>query len=103
MAHAEHHLEKYRKSLTAQGVKVTSSVEIGNDIAGNIMEVVEHEHIDMLVISTHGLSGWHPMVFGSIAEKVVKLVQCPVLLLHSTERESDENVEVSEHSHAVSA
>jgi hypothetical protein len=47
------------------------------------MEVVEHEHIDLVVISTHGISGWHPLVFGSIAEKVVKLVQCPLLLLRS--------------------
>jgi nucleotide-binding universal stress UspA family protein len=29
------------------------------------------------------MSGWHPMVFGSIAEKVVKLVECPLLLLRS--------------------
>ena len=47
------------------------------------MDVVEREHIDMVVISTHGISGWHPLVFGSIAEKVVKLVQCPLLLLRS--------------------
>jgi nucleotide-binding universal stress UspA family protein len=65
-------------------VKSTSSVETGNDIAGNIMEAVEREHTDMVVISTHGISGWHPLVFGSIAEKVVKLVQCPLLLLRST-------------------
>ena len=41
------------------------------------------EVIDMVIISTHGISGWHPLVFGSIAEKVVKLVQCPLLLLRS--------------------
>jgi nucleotide-binding universal stress UspA family protein len=69
-------------------VKSTSSVEVGNDIAGNIMEVVEREHIEMVVISTHGISGWHPLVFGSIAEKVVKLVQCPLLLLRSAKPDS---------------
>jgi nucleotide-binding universal stress UspA family protein len=53
------------------------------------MEVLEREHIDMVVISTHGISGWHPLVFGSIAEKVVRLVQCPLLLLHSAKPESD--------------
>jgi nucleotide-binding universal stress UspA family protein len=37
----------------------------------------------MVIISTHGISGWHPLVFGSIAEKVVELVQCPLLLLRS--------------------
>ena len=45
------------------------------------MLVIEREHIDMIVISTHGISGWRPLVFGSIAEKIVKQVQCPLLLL----------------------
>jgi nucleotide-binding universal stress UspA family protein len=47
------------------------------------MQVIDREHIYMVIISTHGISGWHPLVFGSIAEKVVKLVQCPLLLLRS--------------------
>ena len=80
---AEGHLAKCHAALKARGVKSTSSVEVGNDVAGNIMAVVEREHIDLVVISTHGISGWHPLVFGSIAEKVVKLVQCPLLLLRS--------------------
>jgi len=58
-------------------------------VAGNIMEVVDREHIDMLVISTHGISGWHPLIFGSIAEKVIKLVECPLLLLRSAKPGSD--------------
>src|SRR5208283_5697589 len=85
---AERHLAKCHAALAARGVKSTSSVEVGNDVAGTIMEVVEREHIDMVVISTHGISGWHPLVFGSIAEKVVKLVECPLLLLRSAKPES---------------
>ena len=80
---AEGHLANCQATLRTKGVKSTSSIEVGNDVAGNIMEVVEQEHIDMVIISTHGISGWHPLVFGSIAEKVVKLVQCPLLLLRS--------------------
>ena len=80
---AERHLAKCKSALKTRGVKSTSSVEVGNDVVGNIMEVIEREHIDMVIISTHGISGWHPLVFGSIAEKVVKLVQCPILLLRS--------------------
>jgi nucleotide-binding universal stress UspA family protein len=85
---AERHLAKCHAALAARGIKSTSSVEVGNDVAGNIMEVVEREHVDMVVISTHGISGWHPLVFGSIAEKVVKLVQCPLLLLRSAKPEA---------------
>jgi nucleotide-binding universal stress UspA family protein len=86
--HAERHLAKCHAALASRGIKVRFSVEVGNDVAGNIMEVVDREHIDMIVISTHGISGWHPLVFGSIAEKVVKLARCPLLLLHSTNPES---------------
>jgi nucleotide-binding universal stress UspA family protein len=89
-AFAETQLAKCIKALEAKGVKATSSVEVGNDIVGNLMEVVDREDIDMVVISTHGISGWHPLVFGSIAEKVVKLVQCPLLLLRSGKPESGE-------------
>ena len=85
---AEQHLTKACALLTTKGIKAGSSVEVANDIAGCILEVVDREHIDMVVISTHGISGWHPLVFGSIAEKVVKLVQCPILLLHSTKPET---------------
>ena len=87
--YAEIHLAKCRTALLTRGVKSTFSVEVGNDVVGNIMEVVDREHIDMIVISTHGISGWHPLVFGSIAEKVVKLARCPLLLLHSAKPESD--------------
>lgn len=85
---ADRHLAKCHAALLAKGVRSTSCVEVGNDIAGNIVDVVEREHIDMVVISTHGISGWHPLVFGSIAEKVVKLVQCPLLLLRSARPET---------------
>jgi len=35
------------------------------------------------VLSTHGMSGWRPLVFGSIAEQLVRVVECPLLLLRS--------------------
>ena len=53
-AYAERHFAKCHAVLLAKGVKSTSSVEVGNNVAGNIMEVAEREHIDMVVISTHG-------------------------------------------------
>lgn len=91
-ARAKNYLTKCQAVLEARGIKANFSIEIGNDIAGNIMDMVEREHADMVVISTHGISGWHPLVFGSIAEKVVKLVRCPLLLLRSKETEAGDNL-----------
>jgi nucleotide-binding universal stress UspA family protein len=81
--------------LNDRKVKADFRVELANDIAGSIMEVAKREHIDFVVISTHGISGWRPLVFGSIAEKVIKLTQCPLLLLHSAKAETDVNTSPS--------
>ena len=94
---AERHLAKCQAALAARGVKSTFNVAVGNDIAGEIMEEAGRESIDMFIISTHGISGWHPLVFGSIAEKVVKLVQCPLLLLRSAKPDASAKAR-SEHS-----
>ena len=79
-------------SLRAQGVKATTSIEAGADVAGTILDAIEREKADLVVFTTHGLSGWYPQVFGSIAEKLVRLVPCPVLLLRTPKPESSAKV-----------
>ena len=79
-------------ALGARGIKVTSSVEVGNDVAGSILEAIDRENADLIVITTHGLSGWYPQVFGSITEKIVRLAQCPLLLLRTPKPESSAKV-----------
>jgi nucleotide-binding universal stress UspA family protein len=78
--------------LTSRGIKVSSSVEVGEDVATAILEAVEQNKADLVVISTHGLTGWHPLVFGSIAEKIMKLVPCPILLLRTPKPASSAKV-----------
>jgi nucleotide-binding universal stress UspA family protein len=78
--------------LTSKGIKATASVEVENDVAGCILDVIEREHIDLIVVSTHGLTGWHPLVFGSIAEKLVRLVHVPLLLVRTEKPESSAKV-----------
>ena len=75
------------KELISLGLQARSEVQIGNDVVGNIMMTIDEQHIDMVVLSTHGMSGWRPAVFGSIAAKIIKLVECPVMLLHTPKPE----------------
>ena len=35
-----------------------------------ILRIAEHKHADLIVIATHGMTGWHKLAFGSVAEKV---------------------------------
>jgi nucleotide-binding universal stress UspA family protein len=90
--------ERFAVSLAAlgtKGIKATSAVIIGNDVAGAILDAIESEKANLVVITTHGLSGWYPQVFGSIAEKIVKLAPCPLLLLRTPKPESSAKVPFS--------
>jgi nucleotide-binding universal stress UspA family protein len=37
--------------------------------------------MDLVVIATHGESVFHHFIFGSVAEKVIRIAPCPVLVL----------------------
>lgn len=39
------------------------------------------ERAELIVIASHGLTGWRRLVHGSVAEKVVRLASCPVLTI----------------------
>ena len=53
------------------------------DVAGEIVRIAETEKADLIVIATHGTTGWRRFVFGSVAEKVVRLAKCPVLTIRN--------------------
>lgn len=89
---AEAHFAISVAALGTKGIKATSSVEVDNDIAGSILDVIDREHIDLIVVSTHGTTGWHPLVFGSIAEKLIRLVHIPLLLIRTEKPESTAKV-----------
>jgi len=84
----ERKLDAFKEQLLLQGVQASFSIETGNGIVGALMRVIKREKADMVVISTHGLSGWRPLILGSIAEQVIKQVDCTLLLLQSAKHVS---------------
>ena len=89
---AEEHFQVSLAGLKEKGIQTTTHVEVGSDVAGTILDAVDREHADLVVMTTHGHSGWYPQVFGSVAEKVTRLAQCPLLLLRTPKPESSAKV-----------
>ncbi len=50
------------------------------DPARAIVDFAERENVDLMVFGTHGRSGLTHLVMGSVAEAVVRLAQCPVVI-----------------------
>jgi nucleotide-binding universal stress UspA family protein len=88
---AEKRLAQMVEEFARHGIKAQYAVGTANDTAMEILRVAQHHHADLIVIATHGMTGWHELAFGSVAEKVVQLATIPVLLLRAQpERESGE-------------
>lgn len=47
--------------------------------AEEIVKIADEESASLIVIATHGYSGFHRFVFGSVTERVVRTARCPVL------------------------
>ncbi|HEV7966855.1 MAG TPA: universal stress protein [Candidatus Acidoferrales bacterium] len=89
---AEQRLSQMALTLTQGGLAVKTAVGTANDVGMEILRVAEQNHTDLIVIATHGMTGWHKLAFGSVTEKVVRMAECPVLVLKAqAERESHES------------
>jgi len=76
---AEHELDKIVERHHLNGIRVRALLKMGHPV-DEIVATAEEEHTDLLVIATHGLSGWRHLLFGSVTDKVLRLASCPVLI-----------------------
>jgi universal stress protein A len=53
-----------------------------------IVRIADEEKVDLIVIATYGETGFRHLVFGSVAEKVVRLASCPVLTIPASRKET---------------
>ncbi len=59
-------------------MEIEECVLIGN-VAHEILNLAKRRDADLIVMGTHGYQGFEKILFGSVAEKVVKTAPCPVL------------------------
>jgi nucleotide-binding universal stress UspA family protein len=63
---------------------------VHGNVAGEIVNVANKENVDLIVMATHGTTGWQRFVFGSVAEKVIRMAHCPVLSIQFPPEEREE-------------
>lgn len=52
------------------------------DVAEELTRYAEENNVAMIIMGTHGYKGIERVLFGSVAEKVVKTSPCPVLTIN---------------------
>jgi universal stress protein A len=66
--------------------RVRSTMRIGVP-SHEIVEMAKDADTDLIVIATHGYTGWKHFCIGSTAERVVRAAPCCVLVVREKERE----------------
>jgi len=88
VSHAQEGLERI-----AQGIaNVSTEILIRTGVAyREICRYVEENEVDLIVLPTHGKTGLAHLLFGSVADKVVRLARCPVLSIRPEALDRSDN------------
>jgi nucleotide-binding universal stress UspA family protein len=76
---AVQYLEKIVENLKEKGITAKTEVLTGNS-ADEIIKYSQKNDIDLIIMSTRGRSGFSRLVFGSVAEKVIRNSTVPILI-----------------------
>ncbi len=90
---AEKRFADIRKLPFLQNISVQETIGHG-EIYDDIQEVVDKKAIDLVIMGSHGSSGFREMFIGSNTEKVVRTASIPVLVIknHHTDFEINDFV-----------
>jgi len=87
-----HHLHQFyiqgmAKTMKQKAIKVKSVIVTG-DPAEQIVDYADKKNIDLIIMGTRGRSALKRWVLGSVADKVVSAISCPVALITTDDAET---------------
>ena len=60
----------------------TVATVVAGDASEEILNYIQTENVDLVVMGTHGRKGLDKVIFGSVAEQIVKTAPVPVLVVN---------------------
>jgi nucleotide-binding universal stress UspA family protein len=78
-------LEAAEKACADAGVECEAELieteSLGDDVASTLQRYVVQKGADLVVMGTHGRRGVRRIVIGSVAERLLRVSTCPVMLV----------------------
>ena len=76
----QEYIDDVVEELHGQGIRATGAASLGRHAADSILEAARPERVAAVVIATHGRGGLRRLMLGSVADKVVRGSDVPVLV-----------------------
>lgn len=83
---AERYVQTVASRLRAQGLDAEPHTKLG-DPARVVLDAVRELRIELIAMTTHGRTGLGRLLFGSVAEQVLRRSSVPVFLVRVSEEE----------------
>jgi universal stress protein A len=87
MADTKEALRELVEEADAAGVSDAKSLVRTGVATHEIVEAAKELDCDLIVIATHGYTGWKYFAIGSTAERVARAAPCPVLVVREKEHD----------------
>jgi nucleotide-binding universal stress UspA family protein len=84
-ADAQGYLDELAARLRTEGLSVATRVVVGVGIATQLLELLQKGHFDLMALTTSGAGGLQRAIVGSVADKVVRGAEKPVLVVRPGE------------------
>lgn len=78
---AKKYMEKLEVLANKAGVNIKFQVLRSTSVVKDITTFAKSKKIDLIVMSSHGRTGWDKLILGSVANGVIQRTRCPVLLI----------------------
>ena len=79
--HSRDYLNRTVTELRSEGFRVGGRIELGTKVAREILKVALSKRCDLIVMTTHGAGGMDRVMFGSVADQVIRHSTTPVLVV----------------------
>lgn len=79
---AKAYLQRVANRLQAQGIEASTAVRTGPEVE-TIVQFAETNHVDLIAMCTHGRTGIARWALGSVADRVLRTGNIPVLLVRA--------------------
>ncbi len=74
-------LSKVDSIAKKQGIKLAKYVLESNSVVKTLVTFSKSGKFDLIVMGTHGRTGWSKLILGSVANGIIQTAQCTALLV----------------------
>ena len=84
-------MEENQAMLEGYGLSGVKSKVLSGDVGEEILNYAVEVNSNLIIMGTHGYKGLERIMFGSVADKVVKTACCPVMTINPYRKECEES------------